>query len=190
MSSLSLQNEQYRIYSTLCNTWGKLSDGKYPYFFLTGSAGTGKSFMTRQIINFLQSKNKNYLLIAPTGVAAQNIGGKTIHSSLKIRYWEGRYESLIFSNQTYVTDLQKIEALIIEEISMVDSDLFTFLSDIFSRVNHNNFIFGNVPTLVVGDLAQLPTSSSFLCIQLTTMEKVLPFVFDHPTKTNKRSWFL
>src|SRR6185369_8829394 len=105
MSSLSLQNDQYSIYSTLCNTWGKSSDGKYPYFFLTGSAGTGKSFMTRQVINFLQSKNKNYLLIALTGVATQNIGGKTIHSSLKIRYWEGRYESLIFSNQAHEDDL-------------------------------------------------------------------------------------
>ena len=113
--------------------------------------------MTRQIINFLQSKNKKYLLIAPTGVAAQNIGGKTIHSSLKIRYWDGRYETLIFSNLAECKEeLRKIDAIVIDEISMVDSELFTFISNIFSRLHSNDYVFGNVPTLVVGDLAQLP----------------------------------
>ena len=46
---------------------------------MTGSAGTGKS---HQIIHYLESRRINYLVVAPTGVAAQNIGGRTIHSAL------------------------------------------------------------------------------------------------------------
>ena len=57
---------------------------KHLYFFLTGSDGTGKTFLTKQIINYLKLNNKKYLLIALTGIAAQNVGGKTIHSELKI----------------------------------------------------------------------------------------------------------
>ncbi|CAG8786729.1 14759_t:CDS:1, partial [Acaulospora morrowiae] len=155
-SSLSLNTEQYKIYSTLCNVWGKSNEGKYPYFFLTGSAGTGKTFMLLQIITFLQSKKKIYLLMAFTGVAAQNIGGKTIHSCLKIRFQDGNYETLIHINNQDESDLKKIEAILIDEISMVDADLFTFLSNTFARIHKNNLIFGGVPILVVGDLAQLP----------------------------------
>ncbi|CAJ0761283.1 23160_t:CDS:2 [Entrophospora sp. SA101] len=111
--------------------------------------------MTRQIINFLQSKNKKYLLVVPTGIAAQNIDGKTIYSSLKIRFWKGSYETLALSNPADVTELKKIEAFIIGEVSMVDGDLFMFVSNIFAKIHKNNLIFGGIPTLVIGDLAQL-----------------------------------
>ena len=57
---------------------------KYPYFFITGSAGTGKSFMINLITNDLNNKKSKYLLLAPTGVAAANIRGETIHSALRI----------------------------------------------------------------------------------------------------------
>jgi pantothenate kinase-related protein Tda10 len=70
-----LSNDQYKIFNILTNSWGKQEYHKHPYFFLTGSAGTGKSFMIQQIISFLTSKNIKYLLMAPTGVAATNIGG-------------------------------------------------------------------------------------------------------------------
>src|SRR5688572_19599656 len=91
-----------------------------------------------------------------TGVAAQNIGGKTIHSELKIKYWEGCYETLIFSNPAIIANLRNVDAIIFDEISMVDGDLFTFIINTFAKIHANNFIFGGVPTLVVGDLCQLP----------------------------------
>ncbi|CAG8727694.1 7498_t:CDS:2, partial [Ambispora leptoticha] len=94
-SSLILDTNQYSIYNTLCNVWGKFSNGKHPYFLLTGLAGTRKSFMINQIISYLKSKNKKCLLMAPTGVAAQSINDKTIHSTLKIRLTNNHYETLL-----------------------------------------------------------------------------------------------
>jgi chromosomal replication initiation ATPase DnaA len=63
---------------------GFLKEKKHPFFFITGSAGTGKTYLTKQIINYLKSINKKFLLMAPTGVAAENVGDETIHSKIKI----------------------------------------------------------------------------------------------------------
>src|SRR6185369_6306184 len=153
---LCLNEDQYKIYDMLSNTWGPENKGKYPYFFMTGPAGTGKSYMTHQIIQLLKSKNINHLLIAPTGVAAQNIGGKTIHSALKIKQCGSNYQTLSISDETTKTSLRKIRAIIIDEVSMVSSDLLSFLSNIFASIHTNMKIFGGIPTLLVGDLAQLP----------------------------------
>jgi len=155
-STLCLNEDQYKIYDMLSNTWEPENKGKYPYFFMTGPAGTGKSYMTHQIIQLLKSKNINHLLIAPTGVAAQNIGGKTIHSALKIKQCGPNYQTLSISDETTKTSLRKIRAIIIDEVSMVSSDLLSFLSNIFASIHTNMKIFGGIPTLLVRDLAQLP----------------------------------
>ena len=91
ISTLTLDEEQYEIYNILCNSWGSEQENKYPYFFMTGSAGTGKSFMIHHITNMLESKNIKYILLFSTGVSTQNIGGKTIHSALKIRQYNDHY---------------------------------------------------------------------------------------------------
>ena len=84
-SVLTISEDQYLAYNILTSCWGSIYERKkHPYFFLTRPAGTGKTFLTKQIINYLKSNNKRHLLMAPTGVAAQNVGGKTIHSELKI----------------------------------------------------------------------------------------------------------
>src|SRR6185369_11191405 len=127
-STLCLNEDQYKIYDMLSNTWGPENKEKYPYFFMTGPAGTGKSYMTHQIIQLLKSKNINHLLIAPTGVAAQNIGGKTIYSALKIKQCGSNYQTLSISDETTKTSLRKIRAIIIDKVSMVSSDLLSFLS--------------------------------------------------------------
>ncbi|GBB84746.1 hypothetical protein RclHR1_11310003 [Rhizophagus clarus] len=78
-------SDQYQVYTILERYWGKMEDKKHPYFFLTGSASTGKTFMIFQIIELLKQRNQNYILMVPTGVATENIGGKTIHSTLRIK---------------------------------------------------------------------------------------------------------
>jgi len=82
--AITLPLEQYRIMNILTNIMGSRTNKQYPFFFLTGSAGTGKSFIIQQFKLFLEHSKRPYLLLAPTGIAAQNIGGKTIHSELKI----------------------------------------------------------------------------------------------------------
>src|SRR5215469_16499968 len=113
-SSMVLSEDQYKIFNIITNSWGQREFSKHPYFFLTGSAGTGKSFMIQQIVNFLTTKHIKYLLIAPTGVAAQNVGGKTIHSALHIRNTQTYFETLSNYNDRQKNYLNQIKALIIE----------------------------------------------------------------------------
>ncbi|CAG8822836.1 22085_t:CDS:1, partial [Gigaspora rosea] len=90
-SLLETPTDQYAAFNILTSAWRRIGEHGHPYFFLTGSAGTGKSYLITLIINHLKSHRKKYLLMAPTGVAAQNIDGKTIHSQLKIRPSAGNH---------------------------------------------------------------------------------------------------
>jgi hypothetical protein len=156
LSPMLLSNDQFKIFNIFTNSWGKQEYHKHPYFFLTGSAGTGKSFMIQQIISFLTSKNIKYLLMAPTGVAATNIGGQTIHSALHIRNTQTHFETLSNYNHQQKEELSQIKSIIIDEISMVSAELLTFISLLFARINNTPVPFGGIPTLLIGDLAQLP----------------------------------
>lgn len=123
--------------------------------FLTGEAGTGKSTLLRY---FKNTTHKNTAVLAPTGVAAINVGGQTIHSFCgfgpditvhkikKVSSWGGKKELL-----------QKLNTIIIDEISMVRSDLLDCV-DKFLRLNGpSQFLpFGGVQMIFVGDLYQLP----------------------------------
>ena len=104
----------------------------------------------------LESKNIKYILLSSTGVSAQNIGGKTIHSALKIRQYNDHYQTLILDDEKSKIELLKIKTIIIEETSMVSSELLTFISNIFSSLHKNHKPFEGISILTVGDLAQLP----------------------------------
>jgi ATP-dependent DNA helicase PIF1 len=154
---LNLPEDQLNALSTICNILGpKNQKNKYPYFFITGSAGTGKSFIINLIIDHLKSKQSNYLLLAPTGVAATNIGGETIHSALRIHETLGGFQTLAFYDYDFLKFLETIDTLIIDEISMVSNALFSFISDMFSIIQQQTIAFGGLNVIVVGDLAQLP----------------------------------
>ena len=156
LSSMLFSEDQYKIFDILTNNWEKKEHFKHPYFFLTGSAGTGKSFMIQQIVNFLNSKNTKYLLMAPTGVAAKNVDGQTIHSALHIRNTQTYFETLSHYNNQQKEELSQIKFLIIEEVSMVSSILLSFISLLFAKIHKVSTPFGGIPTLLIGDLAQLP----------------------------------
>ncbi|GBB91982.1 hypothetical protein RclHR1_19480001, partial [Rhizophagus clarus] len=156
LSSILFSEDQYKIFNILINNWGQRNNSKHPYFFLTGSAGTGKSFITQQIVNFLTKKNIKYLLMAPTGVAAKNIDGQTIHSALHIRNTQVYFETLSYYNDQQKKELSQIKAIIIDEVSMVSSAFLSFISSLFAKIHKNSLPFGGIPTLLIGDLAQLP----------------------------------
>src|SRR5439155_13844729 len=121
---------------------------------ITGPAGTGKSYVINLIIDDLKRKKSKYLLMSSTGISAQNINGKTIHSALRISESNGKFKTLIFSDNDY--HLQEIDTLIIDEISMVSAGLLTFISDTFAKLKRNTIAFGGLNVILVGDLAQLP----------------------------------
>jgi DNA replication protein DnaC len=156
-NALSLPEDQLQVLSTIRNILGpNHQKNKYPYFFITGSAGTGKSFILNLITEDLKQKRSNYLLLAPTGVAATNIRGETIHSALRLHESLGGFQSLAFHDYEFFKFLKTIDTLIIDEISMVSSKLFSFISDMFSIIQQSTIAFGGLNVIVVGDLAQLP----------------------------------
>jgi len=105
LSSMIFSEDQYKVFNILINNWGQREYLKHPYFFLTGSAGTGKSFMINQVVNYLNNKNIKHLLMVPTGVAAKNVDGQTIHSALHIRNTSTYFETLSHYNNQQSQEL-------------------------------------------------------------------------------------
>ena len=99
------------------------------------------------------------LLTAPTGIAANNIGGQTLHSTLAIgqSQIDSRYKSTIFQwPDDYQKQLKRARILIINEVSMVNGKLLGFVSSIFARLHGTLQPFGNLHVICFGDLMQLP----------------------------------
>lgn len=120
--------------------------------FITGKAGTGKT--TLQKI-FRQNTKKKVLVVAPTGLAAINAGGQTIHSAFRLPPQFLRESDV---KQVYGTSIYKrIDTIIIDEVSMVRADMFDAI-DYFMRLNGRNpkKPFGGVQLILFGDLYQMP----------------------------------
>ena len=132
--------------------------------FLTGKAGTGKTTFLRYIT---ETTSKRYVVLAPTGVAAINAGGSTIHSFFQLPLcpylpdvkelvteyqMPERYRSLRKERQKIIRTL---DLLIIDEISMVRADLLDAVDMTLRRYRHNDKPFGGVQLLMIGDAQQL-----------------------------------
>ncbi len=122
-----------------------------PFVFITGKAGTGKSTFIAQ----LRKQLSHYAIVAPTGVAALNVGGQTIHSFFKFPPRPIELSSIRPLRNRVV--YQALRTLIIDEISMVRADLLDCI-DVFLQRNgpKPGVKFGGVQIIAVGDLFQLP----------------------------------
>ena len=124
--------------------------------FLTGKAGTGKSTLIR---TFLAQSSRNAIVVAPTGIAALNVDGYTIHrlfSFHKDTTVEFVQSSDYFPRR-FAQALKEIDTLIIDEASMVRADMFDCIAIALQRFGpHPNLPFGGVQVVLVGDLFQLP----------------------------------
>lgn len=131
--------------------------------FLTGKAGTGKSTFLKYVC---QHTKKKYVVLAPTGIAAINAGGSTLHSFFKLPFhpllpddpqFQGRRlrDSLKY-NSEHQKLLKNIELVIIDEISMVRADIIDFIDKVLRYYSHNmREPFGGKQMLLVGDVFQL-----------------------------------
>lgn len=131
--------------------------------FLTGKAGTGKSTFLRYVS---EHTKKKHVILAPTGIAAINAGGQTLHSFFKLPFHpllpnDSRYDarhirkSLKYSGDT-IKMLRELELIIIDEISMVRSDIIDFIDKVLRIYCHNmREPFGGKQLLLVGDIFQL-----------------------------------
>jgi ATP-dependent DNA helicase PIF1 len=119
--------------------------------FITGRAGTGKSTLLHL---FKNTTRKKCVVLAPTGVAALNVGGQTIHSFFGFPAKFMGPEDIKKRKDTRL--YRQMEVLIIDEISMVRADMIDHI-DRFLRINRDNFSpFGGVQVIFFGDLFQLP----------------------------------
>jgi len=132
--------------------------------FLTGKAGTGKTTFLHDIV---ASTTKRHAVVAPTGVAAINAGGVTIHSFFQLPFdpylpdvkelvteyqMPERYKALNKNKQNIIRTL---ELLIIDEVSMVRADLLDAIDMTLRRVRRSSRPFGGVQLLLIGDVHQL-----------------------------------
>ena len=127
-----------------------------PVIFLTGGAGTGKSTFIKFLKNNLKADmNKNYVVLAPTGVAAINVGGQTIHSFFG---WKNDVpdEKEIIKGLNKNSVIDYIDLIIIDEISMVHSWMIDNIDKALKFRCEKNKPFGGKQLLLIGDCFQLP----------------------------------
>ena len=126
--------------------------------FLTGKAGTGKTTFLR---NLRSRTHKRLIVTAPTGVAAINAGGVTLHSFFQLSFGPQVPEAIREDDYTHRFGTQKkniirsMDLLIIDEISMVRADLLDAVDKVLRRFRHPHQPFGGVQLLMIGDLQQL-----------------------------------
>lgn len=165
--TLDLDNREFN------NALDLVENTSYPVIYLTGKAGTGKT----TFLKYLQAASaKKMVVLAPTGVAAVNAEGQTIHSFFQITpgalYVPGdkRFrkkpnpndpdKSTVYDNFKYgarkLALIRSIDLLVIDEISMVRADLLDAIDTLLRIFRRNDKPFGGVQTLLIGDTFQLP----------------------------------
>lgn len=123
---------------------------------VTGPAGVGKSTHLRKFTQELRDQNKSFVVCAPTGLAALNVGGVTIHSLFGIRSdWKQR---LCKESEQYLRD---IEVIVIDEFSMISLEMFEVMSRVLKKIMKSDEVFGGKQVTMYGDILQLsPISES------------------------------
>ena len=130
-----------------------LSEGSDQQFiFLTGAAGTGKTTLLERVKNQLSLKK---MVVAPTGIAALNIGGTTINSAFRIGF-DTIPVITKSKDPRFVKLLRNLELLIIDEVSMVRAPMLDAISQSLQIHRNSEEPFGGVHVLACGDLFQLP----------------------------------
>ncbi|MCG8410846.1 MAG: AAA family ATPase [Bacteroidales bacterium] len=122
--------------------------------FITGKAGTGKSTLLEHIRNL---PDQNMIVLAPTGIAAINVKGETIHSFFKLKpgyELDEAYNARL--NKKKTSKYRAIKTILIDEISMVRADILDAIDVFLKRTRDVNQAFGGVRMIFFGDLYQLP----------------------------------
>src|SRR5215211_9273941 len=163
---------QHDSTNTVFNLSAELVKKTSQHIFITGKAGTGKTTFLKYI---KETTRKNTVVVAPTGVAAINAGGVTMHSFFQLPFgpfvpsslnkFQGNPEATdkhsLFRNIHFATSkrelLQELELLIIDEVSMVRCDMLDAMDTILRHFRKKPFLpFGGVQVVYIGDLFQLP----------------------------------
>jgi ATP-dependent DNA helicase PIF1 len=136
---------------------------------LLGSGGTGKSTLIKELTSRCKDKNIEIGITASTGSASVLIGGKTVHSFLGIGLAEAPPKVLAsivnFKYKNKVEQLNALDILLIDEISMINGELLTKISQYLSIIRNNELPFGGLQIILSGDMFQLPPVQGTLVFQ-------------------------
>jgi ATP-dependent DNA helicase PIF1 len=136
---------------------------KHPFLIVHGGAGTGKSTLIKIVSQWTKKLlekpggdlDSPYVIAAPTGMAAANIGGSTLHTAFKLNFGFS-YKYLSDRNRDSLrTIFKNVKLLIIDEFSMIKSDQLYQLHQTMCEIMQNDQPFGNVGVILFGDLMQL-----------------------------------
>lgn len=147
-SSPFLSPEQKKVYNLLNDSRDN--------FFVTGKAGTGKSFLLDYFVNHT---DKEVAIIAPTGVAALNVGGQTIHSffRMKAEYQDSNNREQVRTLPSKQKKLiRELDALVIDEVSMISANMMDMIDQKLQYARDSKEPFGGCQMIAFGDLFQLP----------------------------------
>jgi len=127
--------------------------------FLTGSAGTGKTFVLNEYISYLKERKVAVAVTASTGIAATHMNGMTIHSwsgiGVKEHLTSGNLASM--KSKKYLREhLEKVKVLIIDEISMLHKNQLNLVDQVLQYFKNNTAAFGGIQVVLSGDFFQLP----------------------------------
>ncbi|NEW61523.1 AAA family ATPase [Sulfurovum sp. bin170] len=130
--------------------------------FITGSAGTGKTYLLNQYIQYLKERQVIPAIVAPTGIAASHLKGQTIHSFFGIgirEVVEDGFIEVLLQRKYLRTRFNALDILIIDEISMVSPELFSSMDRVLQAFKNSSKPFGGVQVIASGDFFQLPPIS-------------------------------
>lgn len=131
--------------------------------FLTGSAGSGKTYTLNQYIDYLRARRVPVAVTASTGIAATHMSGTTIHSwsGIGIKDELSERDLTNLSRKQFLADrLKDTAVLIIDEISMLHAKQLNLVSQVLKHVRKNDKAFGGIQVVVAGDFFQLPPIGS------------------------------
>jgi len=123
-----------------------------PAIFVTGKAGTGKS----TFIGYIMSQVARSVVVAPTAIAALNVGGVTIHSFFGIPPRTLNSDEIAKPKPELINVIKNLDVLIVDEVSMVTPDIVDCINNTLRAIGKKDQPFGGVPVVFVGDLLQLP----------------------------------
>lgn len=145
ISNVTLSDEQEKLFD--------IFESSNDHLFITGKAGTGKSILLQYC---KEHTEKNVLVVAPTGVAALNVKGQTIHSLFGIPPIFLSRENVGYASKKTAELLCKADTIVVDEISMVRADLMDAMDIMLRRARKNPEPFGGMQMVMFGDMYQLP----------------------------------
>lgn len=145
IKTFDLQNQE------MCNAYDLIAKTNKS-FFLTGRAGTGKTTFLQEV---QKSIKKNFVVLAPSGVAAIHAGGQTIHSFFGFSLGVQAPWDMGQMNANKIALVQRLDTIIIDEVSMVRCDYIDAIDRMLRYCRHSSLPFGGIQMVFVGDMFQL-----------------------------------